>query len=646
MWPSSMQLLAAAAVAMCMASGLISPTRAQPVSRRPALGWRSWYASSAHGLQGGPTQAFMVASMDAMADRSRLVDGVPTSLADLGFTRASVDDGYMACSVGANTSCGRDCGGVNGSFHDARGRPVLNKTSFPDVRAMVAHAHSLNLTAGWYTNNFNGEACEGGWSKTAALHALHMSGEAEWMADMGFDEVKVDSGGKFNDMTAWQQALNQSGRAIATENCHQGGELPNASWCPFQQWRTSGDPKSIGWQREMIDTAQLLHLARRGCWAYPGYIIYGADAGNSSLVDARSSFGAHAIISSPLILSIDITDPTKHPCVGKMKGRCTNQLDLYWDLLSNREALAVNQNWAGSVGALLRKWNPAHENASSPMYVWALPCNATDVASAVWKVDATTQLVTVEWHGEIFCLEHLPPSALGGSSVVGVRACNVGSPTQAFHYNATSADIYHVVPAAHGNSKAEKLCLQVVETSLKGAPILGPFVTYMTCSWNGGMASSKAARRWNLTSAGELVSQQGQQVWKDQHHYNRNIPARAKLPPQSADGPCLVPQRGPPNKFGPLQLWSKPQPGGAVAVFVQSTGTTWGNEGQAGATATIQLSELPGMAPGTTKVKVRDIWGKQDLPDATKEVRTDPIDAGDSRFYLLTPLNPRHQNET
>ena len=32
-------------------------------------------------------------------------------------------------------------------------------------------------------------------------------------------------------------------------------------------------------------------------------------------------------------------------------------------------------------------------------------------------------------------------------------------------------------------------------------------------------------------------------------------------PPPGVAGPCLVPQRGPPNKYGPLQLWSKPQPG-------------------------------------------------------------------------------------
>ena len=84
----------------------------------------------------------------------------------------------------------------------------------------------------------------------------------------------------------------------------------------------------------------------------PRSAIFGADATNKTLTDVRTSFGAatdpgvddccsrcvltatarcvagvHAIISSPLILSMDIT-----PAGG--------QVDLYWPLLSNREAIA------------------------------------------------------------------------------------------------------------------------------------------------------------------------------------------------------------------------------------------------------------------------------------------------------------------
>ena len=70
---------------------------------------------------------------------------MPTSLADLGYTRASVDGRYLACAPSTTTACKYDCGGVNGSYHDAEGRPVLNKTGFPDVAAMVAKAAAYVL---------------------------------------------------------------------------------------------------------------------------------------------------------------------------------------------------------------------------------------------------------------------------------------------------------------------------------------------------------------------------------------------------------------------------------------------------------------------------------------------------------------------
>ena len=45
--------------------------------------WRDW-----NQYQGNINQQIMEATMDALVDRSRLVNGVPTSLADLGYTDA------------------------------------------------------------------------------------------------------------------------------------------------------------------------------------------------------------------------------------------------------------------------------------------------------------------------------------------------------------------------------------------------------------------------------------------------------------------------------------------------------------------------------------------------------------------------------
>lgn len=613
---------------------------------RPPMGWRAWYAAPAHGLK-DPTQAFVTDSMDAMVDRSRLVDGKPTSLADLGYTRASVDGRYLACTPSTATHCKYDCGGVNGSYHDRSGAPVLNSSNFPDVAAMVEHAHALNLTAGWYTNNFQASNCEAGWSKTDALHQLHMHGEAEWLARMKFDELKVDSGGNFNNMSAWEQVLNATGRQIALENCHQGGEPPNASWCPFQQWRTSGDPKVVGWQREMLDTAQLLHRARRGCWAYPGYAIYGASATNNrNFNDTRTAFGAHVIVSSPLILSIDITDPA----TGTGCPSCPNQLDLYWEIVSNREALAVNQQWAGSAGSLIRKWNPASENRSSPLYVWGVACNSSSVQEwqavagnttgaepgtsktseaqqvGVWSADDNGELRL--WSGG----QTLCPQYDHQMTTLQLRPCNSSSPDQGFRFNATSGAIQHN-SFSHGNSHASEVCVDVWAESEKESPRLGPYVTLTACD-AGGSSTSRAGRRWNLTASGELMSQMGAQL-RHARRTQQHPPADASV---VANGPCLAAQHGSPNIFGPMQLWSKPQPQHSAAVFIQATGSTWGNNNFEYSVASFELAEIPGLPATTSRVHVRDIWNHVDLPDAENTISTDPIAPGDSRFYLLTPI--------
>ena len=104
----------------------------------PPMGWRSW---NQFGLF--INQSLLEAQFEALADRSRLVDGRPTSLLELGYEHAAIDDGWQECNSGP--------GGVG--FHNASGFPNVNTTSFPSMAAMTAKARSLGLKAGWYENN-------------------------------------------------------------------------------------------------------------------------------------------------------------------------------------------------------------------------------------------------------------------------------------------------------------------------------------------------------------------------------------------------------------------------------------------------------------------------------------------------------------
>jgi hypothetical protein len=82
-----------------------------------------------------------MSQMSAIANRSRMVNGVPMSLCDLGYCDVGLDDNWQECgSYGPNKY----------SFHDVNGRPVVNQQRFPDFIAMTDYAHSLGLTAGWY----------------------------------------------------------------------------------------------------------------------------------------------------------------------------------------------------------------------------------------------------------------------------------------------------------------------------------------------------------------------------------------------------------------------------------------------------------------------------------------------------------------
>ena len=87
-------------------------------------------------------------------------------------------------------------------------------------------------------------------------------------------------------------------------------------------------------------------LADKGCWVYPDMMMVGMSALKTAAWE-RAHFGAWCIVSSPLTIGFDVTD--------------TALLDSVWPTISNQEAIAVNQNWAGHPGWHQRSWTPAGE---------------------------------------------------------------------------------------------------------------------------------------------------------------------------------------------------------------------------------------------------------------------------------------------
>ena len=191
----------------------------------PPLGWRTYNA-----FGGDVSQDLMEEMMEAMVDRSRMVDGKPTSLLDLGYKRAGLDGGWEGCGLG-----------VNGSQHTIDGTPIPN-AKFPDLKGMVAKGHALGLLVGHYMNHCG---CAEWMFTNETIPTLEtvMRGSVKALIDQGWDGLKEDSCSEFNNLTWWSQLINESkAQPIMIENCHQGGFVPGMTqWQSYAKNSSTGD---------------------------------------------------------------------------------------------------------------------------------------------------------------------------------------------------------------------------------------------------------------------------------------------------------------------------------------------------------------------------------------------------------------------
>ena len=281
----------------------------------------------------------------ALASRKRQVNGVPMSLVDLGYNDAGLDDNWQNCGgYGPN----------NYTYHNASGYPVVATDRFPDMLAMTTYAHSLNITVGWYHNN-----CE---CHDHCNDPMCFVGDVESLFDYGYDSVKLDGCGQEENIELWydllaQALINRGGKTnggkegILVENCHNGGGSKNQpspnGWCPFNYYRSSTDIRpvfgSILANLQSVPPLVQQNLSYPGCWAYPDMLEVGVTNTQSDVPplnhsESRAHFSAWCIVSAPLILGLNVTDdPT---------------VDSVWDIITNQEAIAINQDYAGNSGTL------------------------------------------------------------------------------------------------------------------------------------------------------------------------------------------------------------------------------------------------------------------------------------------------------
>ena len=262
-----------------------------------------WLTFSWNLFAGKNDDSTMRAMMHAFVDKSRSVDGSPTSLAEIGYLSVGMDDGYQLCNCSGshgqedlyphslyNVSCSGDNPGQEANAcHDGRctwhnqsdGRPMIDTLKFPDLKGLVAYGHSLALQVGFYLNNCI--CMEKG--------RTYFKQDVEFMHEMQFDTVKIDQCGSAMNMSLWAALINATGRPMMLENCHNAPSWwspgPDAATvCDSNMWRSGGDIGN-GFSGALSEAHQWFQknnlsathpwgakpISRPGCWGYPECVL-------------------------------------------------------------------------------------------------------------------------------------------------------------------------------------------------------------------------------------------------------------------------------------------------------------------------------------------------------------------------------------
>ena len=110
----------------------------------------------------------------------------------------------------------------------------------------------------------------------------------------------------------------------------------------------------------------------------PGELAADGTVLASPAAESRTHFGAWAVVSAPLVLGLALTP-------GDAKAQAA--LDAVWDIITNREVIAVSQTWQGLPGALVREWQAANVPTLVNVACPAAPAAAADAHT--WTVLAS-----------------------------------------------------------------------------------------------------------------------------------------------------------------------------------------------------------------------------------------------------------------
>lgn len=358
---------------------LISPIKINALSlpspnQLPFRGYNSWFAFDI-----GLNETNMKSNADAL---------VRLGLAAKGFEYVNLDGGWQASS------------------RNATGFIVPNATKFPSgMKALSDYIHSLGLKFGVYTDR-GSSTCDGhpgskGYEKQDAIIYK------EWNADM----VKSDSCGGIMDHSG---ALTQYS-LLQNELNNQGLNTSNFiySMCGWLSWYSIVaitekipttwriGPDALSWQNVLMNidaTVSAVPYTSIGYYADVDEIMGPSRKRPISLVQTRTQISFIALISSPMLISFDMTnmtndDPDILPFFND------ELLAIHWDTLSIGPHFGrIGGTSMGEDKRPLRTYLTCNSNDPTQQWTFLPSANNTNYIVSVGVPDTCIQ-AGPSWYG-------------------------------------------------------------------------------------------------------------------------------------------------------------------------------------------------------------------------------------------------------
>ncbi|MGH3648436.1 MAG: NPCBM/NEW2 domain-containing protein [Micromonosporaceae bacterium] len=277
-------------------------------------------------------------------------------IADLFVTKGLKDAGYEYVNID-------DCWALPQRDPETK-RLVPDPARFPrGIKWLADYVHGKGLKFGIYTS-----------AGTKTCNRLGFPGglgyeeiDAQTFADWGVDYLKYDNCNNqgvpaIERYTKMRDALKKTGRPIVYSICEWGQNKPWEWGADVGHlWRTTGDI-SDNWASMlsiMKANAALDEHAGPGHWNDPDML----EVGNGGMTDTeyRSHFSLWSIMAAPLLIGSDLR----------------NVSDAMYDILLNREVIAIDQDPRGVQGKVLSN--------KDGLWVFAKPLADGDVAVALFN---------------------------------------------------------------------------------------------------------------------------------------------------------------------------------------------------------------------------------------------------------------------